>query len=112
MDSYSLRVKLPNQIFILLTNPLQKGSILFFLFFLFPLLQEEVGRGRFGTVYRCVNNANPNVERAAKFIRCIRAKDKEQVYGEVAIMNKLRNPKLLQLAAAFEHPKEIVLVME
>jgi myosin-light-chain kinase len=45
-------------------------------------------------------------------VRCIKAADREKVYQEVAIMNKLQHPKLLQLAAAYDCPKEIVLVTE
>jgi serine/threonine protein kinase len=49
---------------------------------------------------------------AAKFIRCIKTKDREKVQEEIDIMNILRHPKLLQLAAAFESPREVVMVME
>ncbi|XP_057379752.2 myosin light chain kinase, smooth muscle-like [Daphnia carinata] len=74
-------------------------------------VHEEVGKGRFGVVYRLVDRASGAL-RAAKYVRCIKAADREKVYQEVAIMNKLRHPKLLQLAAAYDCPKEIILVTE
>lgn len=49
---------------------------------------------------------------AAKFVRTIKAKDRQQVHEEIDIMNRLRHPKLLRLAAAFENPKEIIMVTE
>ncbi|XP_046632684.1 titin homolog isoform X7 [Daphnia pulicaria] len=74
-------------------------------------VHEELGKGRFGVVYRLVDRASGAL-RAAKYVRCIKAADREKVYQEVAIMNKLQHPKLLQLAAAYDCPKEIVLVTE
>lgn len=35
-----------------------------------------------------------------------------QIQEEISIMQSLKHPKLLQLAAAFESPREIVMVME
>merc|ERR1711962_574358 len=72
---------------------------------------EEVGKGRFGVVYRCVNKETGQ-RRAAKIIKCIQADAKEKVREEISIMNSLRHPKLLQLAAAYERRREIVMVME
>ncbi|XP_047736468.1 uncharacterized protein LOC108682041 isoform X2 [Hyalella azteca] len=74
-------------------------------------LHEEVGKGRFGIVYRCTDKRT-NKQRAAKIIKCIQAKEKEKVREEISIMNALRHPKLLQLAAAFERQRDVVMVME
>lgn len=74
-------------------------------------LKEEIGRGRFGTVYRCVEKMTSE-ERAAKIVKCLKTKDKNKVREEIDIMNRLRHPKLLQLAAAFENPRDIILIME
>lgn len=41
-------------------------------------LHEEVGKGRFGIVYR-VTEKTSGTRRAAKIIKCIKAKDKEKV---------------------------------
>lgn len=35
-----------------------------------------------------------------------------QIQEEISIMRSLKHAKLLQLAAAFESPREIVMVME
>ena len=72
---------------------------------------EELGKGRYGVVHKVLEHATGQ-KYAAKFIRCIKAKDREKVQEEIGIMNILRHPKLLQLAAAFESPKEVVMVME
>jgi len=72
---------------------------------------EEVGKGRFGVVFRCVNKETGQ-KRAAKIIKCIRGTEKEKVREEISIMNSLRHPKLLQLGAAYEKQREIVMVME
>lgn len=74
-------------------------------------VQEELGKGRFGVVHKVVDKST-NQKLAAKFIRCRTQKDKDKVQEEINIMNLLRHQKLLQLAAAFEHPKEMIMVME
>ena len=72
---------------------------------------EELGKGRYGVVHKVLERATGQ-KYAAKFIRCIKAKDREKVQEEIDIMNILRHPKLLQLAAAFDSPREVVMVME
>ncbi|XP_064106001.1 myosin light chain kinase, smooth muscle-like isoform X3 [Macrobrachium nipponense] len=74
-------------------------------------MHEEVGKGRFGIVYR-VTDKITGTRRAAKVIKCIKSTDKEKVREEISIMNALRHPKLLQLGAAYERQKEIIMVME
>ncbi|XP_034255052.1 calcium/calmodulin-dependent protein kinase type II-like [Thrips palmi] len=74
-------------------------------------LLEELGKGRYGVVHRVTERATGHAL-AAKVIRTIKAKDRQQVHDEVAIMNLLRHPKLLQLQAAFEGPREMIMVME
>lgn len=39
---------------------------------------EELGKGRFGIVFKCTK-ASDGHKRAAKVVRCIKAKDREQV---------------------------------
>lgn len=72
---------------------------------------EELGKGRYGTVRRIIEKSS-DTNFAAKFVRTIKTKDREQVREEIRIMNMLRHPKLLLLAAAFESPREIVMVTE
>lgn len=75
------------------------------------ILEEELGKGRFGVVHKVVERETGQVL-AAKIVRCIKAKDKIKIHEEISIMRALRHPKLLQLAAAFESAREIVMVME
>lgn len=72
---------------------------------------EELGKGRFGVVHKVVDRISTQ-KLAAKFIRCRTNKDRNKVQEEIDIMNLLRHPKLLQLAAAFENQKEMIMVME
>ncbi|XP_054706304.1 myosin light chain kinase, smooth muscle-like isoform X2 [Uloborus diversus] len=74
-------------------------------------LKEEVGKGRFGTVYRCVEKCSGR-PRAAKVIRCLKMKDKEKVRQEIEIMSRLHHPKLMQVLAAFESGRNMIMVME
>ncbi|KAF8795356.1 Myosin light chain kinase like protein [Argiope bruennichi] len=74
-------------------------------------LKEEVGKGRFGTVYRCVERSCSR-PRAAKVIRCLKVKDKEKVRQEIEIMSRLHHPKLMQVLAAFESGRNMIMVME
>lgn len=74
-------------------------------------VHEELGKGRYGVVNK-VTDLHTGQTLAAKFVRCIKKQDREKVQEEIDIMNCLRHPKLLQLTAAFENPKDIVMVME
>ncbi|KAK0177708.1 hypothetical protein PV328_001733 [Microctonus aethiopoides] len=74
-------------------------------------VHEELGKGRYGVVRRIIEKAT-GLNLAAKFIRTIKSKDRQQVHDEINIMNMLRHPKLLRLAAAFENPKEMIMVTE
>uniref|UniRef100_A0A1I8NUE4 Muscle M-line assembly protein unc-89 n=1 Tax=Stomoxys calcitrans TaxID=35570 RepID=A0A1I8NUE4_STOCA len=73
---------------------------------------EELGKGRFGVVYKVQEKEESNRILAAKMIKCIKSKDRVKVQEEISIMKSLKHPKLLQLAASFETPREIVMVME
>lgn len=72
---------------------------------------EELGKGRYGIVKKVIERTT-GMNFAAKFVRTIKAKDREQVREEIRIMNALRHPKLLLLAAAYESPRETVLITE
>ena len=74
-------------------------------------IYEELGRGRFGVVFK-VKDKVSGEELAAKFVRCRKSEEKQKCKDEIAIMNMLESPKLLQLAAAYENPREIIMVME
>ncbi|XP_071646927.1 uncharacterized protein [Temnothorax longispinosus] len=72
---------------------------------------EELGKGRYGVVKKVIERPT-GMNFAAKFVKTIKAKDREQVREEIKIMNALRHPKLLLLAAAYESPRETVLITE
>ncbi len=74
-------------------------------------IYEELGRGRFGVVFKVRDKASGE-QYAAKFIRCRKQEEKQKVRDEIAIMNSLEHPKLLQLAAAYENQREIIMNME
>ncbi|XP_023931299.1 twitchin isoform X3 [Lingula anatina] len=72
---------------------------------------EELGSGAFGVVHRCREKATGNTF-VAKFIHTPYPLDKQVVRNEIAIMNNLQHPKLINLHDAFEDQKEMVLIME
>lgn len=72
---------------------------------------EELGKGRFGLVYKVIEKESGTIL-AAKIIKCIKAIDRKKVQTEINIMKSLKHPKLLQLSASFETQKEIILVTE
>ena len=74
-------------------------------------IYEELGRGRFGVVFKVKDKGNGEIL-AAKFVRCRKSEEKQKCKDEIAIMNVLDSSKLLQLAAAYENPREIIMVME
>lgn len=73
---------------------------------------EELGKGRFGVVYKVQEKEEAKRICAAKIIKCIKSRDRVKVQEEISIMKSLKHPKLLQLAASFESSREIVMVME
>ena len=74
-------------------------------------IYEELGRGRFGVVFKVKDKVTSEIL-AAKFVRCRKSEEKQKCKDEIAIMNVLDSSKLLQLAAAYENPREIIMVME
>ena len=72
---------------------------------------EELGKGRYGIVHKVIDKTT-NHKLAAKLVRCRTLKDRQKVQEEIDIMNSLRHPKLLQLAAAFENSRETIMIME
>ena len=74
-------------------------------------IYEELGRGRFGVVFK-VTDKGSGEQYAAKFIRCRKQEDKQKCRDEITIMNSLEHPRLLQLAAAYENQREIIMTME
>lgn len=74
-------------------------------------VMEELGKGRYGIVKRVVEKSTGH-EFASKFVKTIKATDRKLVREEIKIMNLLKHPKLLRLSAAFESPREIIMITE
>ncbi|KAA3677570.1 myosin-light-chain kinase [Paragonimus westermani] len=67
--------------------------------------------GKFGEVKRCVER-NTGGHFAAKFIPIASSEDWQSIENEIAIMNKLRHPRLIQLYDAYAYKDEVVMVLE
>ncbi|XP_055070840.2 myosin light chain kinase, smooth muscle isoform X2 [Misgurnus anguillicaudatus] len=74
-------------------------------------VEERLGTGKFGTVFKLIEKSTKKIW-AGKFIKAYSAKDKENVRQEIAIMNDLHHPKLVQCVDAFEAKTDIVMVLE
>ncbi|XP_047115600.1 myosin light chain kinase, smooth muscle-like [Schistocerca piceifrons] len=72
---------------------------------------QELGKGRYGVVHLVRHRRSQRLF-AGKFLRCVKAADRDKARAEVDIMRRLRHPKLLRLAAVFEAPREVVVVTE
>lgn len=72
---------------------------------------SEVGRGKFGTVYRCCEKAS-GLKLAAKFVPIPKREDRRNVEREVEIMNSLQHHLIIQLYAAYEYQKMMCVVLE
>lgn len=72
---------------------------------------SEVGRGKFGTVYKCQDKST-GLKLAAKFIPIPKREDRRNVEREVEIMNSLQHHLIIQLYAAYEYQKMMCVVQE
>ncbi|XP_052466663.1 myosin light chain kinase 3-like [Carassius gibelio] len=73
--------------------------------------QEVLGGGRFGQVYKCIENSS-GLTLAAKIIKARSQKEKEVVKNEIQVMNQLDHANLIQLYAAYESRNDVILVLE
>ncbi|XP_022101402.1 myosin light chain kinase, smooth muscle-like isoform X2 [Acanthaster planci] len=74
-------------------------------------IKEQLGKGRYGTVYRCIEKTTGKVW-AAKYIKALKSKDKDMARNEINTMNLLKHPKLLQCVDAFETSNRVVMITE
>lgn len=74
-------------------------------------VQDELGKGRFGVVCKCIDNKTGRAY-AAKFVKCTTPKDRQDVIHEAEIMSSVRHKRLLRLQDFFQTPTEMILVME
>ncbi|XP_077594804.1 myosin light chain kinase, smooth muscle-like isoform X1 [Stigmatopora nigra] len=74
-------------------------------------VHEKLGVGKFGEVFRLSHKISGEVY-AGKFYRATSSKERSAARKEIELMNCLHHPKLVQCLAAYEAPKETVMVME
>lgn len=78
---------------------------------------EEIGRGKFAVVMRCVEKST-GVEYAAKFIRKQRIAGSRRgvpmndIYKEVEILQNTSHPNIVHLHDVFDNGGEVILVLE
>lgn len=74
-------------------------------------LQKEIGRGKFGTVYKCTEKST-GLKLAAKFIGISKRQDRRNAEREVEIMRELQHPRLIQMYDAYEISNIMCVVLE
>ncbi|KAL6436396.1 hypothetical protein ACFW04_004724 [Cataglyphis niger] len=74
-------------------------------------IQAELGRGKFGIVYRCKEKLS-GLMLAAKVVNIGKKEDRRTVQREVEIMRRLQHPRLIQLYDAIDAGKQIYVVLE
>ncbi|XP_076249558.1 uncharacterized protein LOC143188920 [Calliopsis andreniformis] len=74
-------------------------------------IQSEIGRGKFGTVYRCKEKVS-GLMLAAKVVNTAKKEDRRSVEREVEIMRRLQHPRLIQLYDAIDTGKQIYVILE
>nr|XP_033327738.1 calcium/calmodulin-dependent protein kinase cmkA-like [Megalopta genalis] len=74
-------------------------------------IQSEIGRGKFGTVYRCKEKAG-GLMLAVKVVNTAKKEDRRSVEREVEIMRRLQHPRLIQLYDAIDTGKQIYVILE
>lgn len=74
-------------------------------------IQAELGRGKFGIVYRCKERLS-GLMLAAKVVNVAKKEDRRAVQREVEIMRRLQHPRLIQLYDAIDTGKQIHVILE
>ncbi|XP_066142004.1 myosin light chain kinase, smooth muscle-like isoform X1 [Euwallacea fornicatus] len=74
-------------------------------------LEEEIGRGKFGIVYKCTEKSS-GLALAAKYVSCPKKEDRRNVEREIDIMRMLQHPRLIQIYDAFENGKVMCVILE
>ncbi|XP_055702745.1 myosin light chain kinase 2, skeletal/cardiac muscle-like [Phlebotomus papatasi] len=78
---------------------------------LYDISPEELGRGKYGTVFLCRERAT-GLELAAKFVPCPKREDRRNMEREIDIMRTLQHPRLIQIYDAFDDGKTISIILE
>ncbi|XP_014481621.1 PREDICTED: serine/threonine-protein kinase DCLK1-like [Dinoponera quadriceps] len=74
-------------------------------------IQAELGRGKFGIVYRCKEKKG-GLMLAAKVVNVMKKEDRRAVQREVEIMRRLQHPRLIQLYDSIDAGKQIYVILE
>uniref|UniRef100_A0AAY5E7H9 Uncharacterized protein n=1 Tax=Electrophorus electricus TaxID=8005 RepID=A0AAY5E7H9_ELEEL len=74
------------------------------------MIAEELGRGKFGIVHRCVEISSEKTF-MAKFVK-VKGADQAIVKKEIATLNIARHKNFLLLHESFDSPEELVMVYE
>ncbi|GAB0099886.1 death-associated protein kinase related [Sergentomyia squamirostris] len=77
----------------------------------YDISTEELGRGKYGTVYLCRERSS-NLELAAKFVPCPKREDRRNMEREIDIMRTLQHPRLIQIYDAFDDGHTITIILE
>uniref|UniRef100_A0A1A8V9L7 Connectin n=1 Tax=Nothobranchius furzeri TaxID=105023 RepID=A0A1A8V9L7_NOTFU len=73
-------------------------------------IAEELGRGQFGIVHRCVDVRSEKTY-MAKFVK-VRGADQAIIKKEIATLNLARHANFLLLHESFESPEELVMIYD
>lgn len=73
-------------------------------------IAEELGRGQFGIVHRCVNISSEKTY-MAKFFK-VRGADQSIVKKEIATLNMAKHTNFLLLQESFDSPEELVMIYD
>lgn len=73
-------------------------------------IAEELGRGQFGIVHRCVDISSEKTY-MAKFVK-VRGADQAIVKKEIAVLNLAKHTNYLLLHESFDSPEELVLIYD
>ncbi|XP_061656401.1 titin-like isoform X2 [Syngnathoides biaculeatus] len=73
-------------------------------------IAEELGRGQFGIVHRCVNISSEKTY-MAKFVK-VRGADQAVVKKEIATLNLAKHTNFLLLHESFDSPEELVMIYD
>ena len=78
----------------------------------YEVIAEELGRGRFGIVHKCLHKQS-GMEMAAKYVR-MKAKKRAVIYREVEILRKVRGKSMhiVEFHEAFERGRNLIIVAE
>lgn len=78
----------------------------------YDVIPEEIGRGRFGIVQKCLHKQS-GMEMAAKYVR-MRSKRRSTIRREVEILRKVRgkSPHIVEFQDAFEIGRNLIIITE